>query len=415
MADQEELKTYNIDIERTILGSVLFDPSVLTTLRSKITNKTFYLPNHEKIYAAMCQLQDAGKAYDEHFIIDALGEGIANDVLLCSSSNPIANMDQYVEQILEYQQKREIIKASRNIPAALQETEHIDEVINEVIKNLQDIADMNSVGYTIKRLIDLEYEKQEFILKDFLPIPKGTVSIFAAPGGTGKSWTALQIGIRYGKSNPADRALLWLSEDTESQNQNRVDGICNEVLGVNFDDISNVDIISDKDTPPTLIKNKSFSFSEFYKMRKRLRGYKLIIIDPLIAFYGGDENSNSEARIFMQPFINWAMEDGVNIIFLHHSSKDKGDGAQSRARGAGAFVDACRTVYGINKIYTNARLGELDPNKKHEREFTLIKDNLGAGLLLDGESYIREITPKKTAQALDISYENINTDEKPLF
>ncbi len=39
--------------------------------------------------------------------------------------------------------------------------------------------------------------------------------------------------------------------------------------------------------------------SKFELMKQQLKDFSLIVIDPLIAFFGADENSNADARFFM--------------------------------------------------------------------------------------------------------------------
>jgi RecA-family ATPase len=106
----------------------------------------------------------------------------------------------------------------------------------------------------------------------------------------------------------------------------------------------------------------------------------------------------------MQPFMDWAREENICIVFLHHSRKNNDDSMKSSARGAGAFVDAARTVYQIDKIYTNKHTGVLDMDNAHMREFMLTKDNYGAIRLLNDFKVQREITPKKSARVVEVTY-----------
>lgn len=219
-------------------------------------------------------------------------------------------------------------------------------------------------------------------------------------GNTGKSWTALQMALRHSyRSN--HKSVLWLSEDPIYESKKRAKNICEDILNTVFI-TKNVDIVSR--SPIQMIQNKKFSHSNFYKLRKNFAGYDLVIIDPLLAFYGGDENDNSQARMFMQPFMDWASEENICIVFLHHSKKNKEDSMRSSARGAGAFVDAARTVYQIDKIYHNKHTGALDMDNAHMREFMLTKDNYGVIRLLNDYKVQREITPKKSARVVEVEY-----------
>ena len=104
---------------------------------------------------------------------------------------------------------------------------------------------------------------------------------------------------------------------------------------------------------------------------------RLLVIDPLLAFFGGNENDNSQARTFMQPFINWCKELDITIIFIHHASK----GEVTNTRGAGAFIDAVRIAYTISMpILTNNKQIVEDEARASQgiRLVKCIKDNRGA-------------------------------------
>ena len=80
----------------------------------------------------------------------------------------------------------------------------------------------------------------------------------------------------------------------------------------------------------------------------------LIVIDPLIAFFGADENSNADARFFMSLLNKWCVDENKTIILIHHHSKSNGT-SKSSARGASAFIDACRMHYIIEKVENDSR------------------------------------------------------------
>lgn len=141
----------------------------------------------------------------------------------------------------------------------------------------------------------------------------------------------------------------------------------------------------------------------FEQLKVELKDYDLIVLDPLLAFYGADENDNSQARIFMQPFMNWCKETNKSVVFLHHSNK----GDNSSTRGAGAFVDASRVCYEVNKIYQKDKKS-LDLNSLHLRDIKLSKDNYGAIKHLKQFNVKRHITPQESSKKfVEIVFEDI--------
>jgi len=394
---------YNTAYEKTILSSFIFQPELIQRYGHSLKYEDFYLPAFGNIFKTIMDLEADDKPIDEEFIkgrmlaAKTFDEMAMLDVMMV---NPVANLSPYIEEIKKLSQFR----ALHNLGVHLinEEFQEVTEAINYAEVTTKNIIDMNlsSDEFNISSLLDAPDGETEFILKEWLPLPRGTVSLVVAPGGTGKSWTALQMAIRHSR-NSHHKSVVWLSEDPIYESKKRAKSICEDILHSVFD-VRGVDVVNK--IPIQLIQNKKFSHSNFYKIRKNFAGYDLVVIDPLLAFYGGDENDNSQARMFMQPFMDWASEENICIVFLHHSKKNKDDSMRSSARGAGAFVDAARTVYQIDKIYTNKHTGALDMDNAHMREFMLTKDNYGVIRLLNDYKVQREITPKKSARVVETVY-----------
>ncbi len=215
---------------------------------------------------------------------------------------------------------------------------------------------------------------QVFLLKDFLPMPAHTVGMVASSGGMGKTFASIQIASKFVDETKRD-ALIWLSEDEEAVVGFRFDAIADE-FGLKKETQSKIHYV--KTAPVQFAKKDQGLFRADYEALAGIRtdciknNIGLVVIDPLLAFYGGDENDNSQARVFMQAFLEWAKTDHINILFVHHSKKSDGG-----TRGAGAFVDSCRFVY---EFHYPKNGEEIDFEKKDKgiREVRLVKDNHNA-------------------------------------
>lgn len=394
----EEL--YNLTFERSVLSSIVFDPASFREI--SLDAADFYLAAHQKIYEAMAWLDKEDKPIDEEFIKSYLTHQRSFDeraMVEILTANPISNVREYVAQIKAFSQKRALWLLGINLQK--QEFHEISEAINYAESSLKSIVDMHiGGGIGCVSITDIPDGKTEFILENWLPFPRGTVSMIAAPGGTGKSWTAPQIAFRYCDESIYSKVALWLSEDPMHETKNRAKSVALDVMNTTFSQYKNVHLITER--PHPIIVNGKFDAQRFYRLKKSLKGYDLVILDPMRAFFGGDENSNSEANIFMAPFQDWASEENITIIFLHHSKKNNDEGIQSKVRGASAFVDACRTVYEISKVYKNQRTGELDMDNQHMRQFVLSKDNFGAIRMLGDYKAMLQITPRHSARAMAV-------------
>ena len=252
---------------------------------------------------------------------------------------------------------------------------------------------------TIK-LSDVKSRKQDFILKKVMPIPISTVSMLSAPGGVAKTWLGLRVAMTHTIDTNED-VLVWMSEDEPEFVKGRAESLtqfCN--VEAHQEKIHVVET-----APPQLAFKNNGIFTANYEAFRDIRGHcidrgiKFVIIDPLLAFYGGEENNNAQARVFMQPFLEWAKNDGVTILLIHHSKKD-GTGT----RGASAFVDATRTVYELD--FVKVKKGD-DMVKNHIatdqglRMLKLVKDNRYVQGILKadgrGGEYEISVTPEYKA------------------
>lgn len=394
----EEL--YNLTFERSVLSSIVFDPASFKEI--SLDAADFYLAAHQKIYEAMVWLDKEDKPIDEEFIKTYLTHQKSFDeraMVEILTANPISNVREYVAQIKAFSQKRALWLLGINLQK--QEFHEVSEAINYAESSLKSIVDMHiGGGIGCVSITDIPDGKTEFILENWLPFPRGTVSMIAAPGGTGKSWAASQIAFRYSDESQYSKVALWLSEDPAHETKNRAKAVALDIMHTPFSQYKNVHLITER--PKPVFYNGKYDAQRFYRMKKSLKGYDLVILDPMRSFFGGEENSNTDANIFMGPFQDWAAEENITIIFLHHSKKDKDDGMDSKARGASAFIDACRTVYEFRKVYKNARIGELDMENQHMREVILSKDNFGVVRMFGEYKAMRQITPRHSARAMAV-------------
>jgi replicative DNA helicase len=390
-------QTYDINIEATVISSIIYNPALLDKYASKINEKLFFLPLHNKIIHIILDFYNTEKVIDEELIRNKLGKEYENDLIYVLTRNPVNHLDDYLEILQDYSIKREMQAVAFNITKSLESNISGLELQAKISNLTQEIANNNSLDiFEINNIESIEDKEVDFICKSWLPIPVRTVSLITAPGGTGKSWFVQQLAIRAIDEGIIKRAFLWLSEDPKEISKNRFTKVFEKVLKLKDESIKRKIDISDSPTIQFLYDDQrkvevSPLFSHF---KAKLQSYDLIILDPLIAFYGTDENNNSSARRFMQLFTDWANKENKTIIFIHHSTKNT-----TQSRGASAFVDAVRTVYEIDKI-RDKEGNEKDTNK---RLIKLTKDNYGISNILESFSVQRELFPYKIKHE-EVSY-----------
>jgi len=380
-------QTYDTNIEATVLSSIIYSPALLETYNSKINKKLFFLPMHLQIMEIVLDLFNTDKLIDEEIIKNKLGSQFENDLIYILTKNPISRLDDYLEILQDYSIKRDMqllaLDISKNLSLGVSGID-LQAKVNNLTTELNSKNQLQLLD--IQNISSIEDKEVEFICKEWLPIPVRTVSLVTAPGGTGKSWFVQQFAIRAIQEGKIKKAFLWLSEDPKEISKNRFTKVFEKVLNVQDESVKSKIDISDSPTIQFLYDDQrrvevSPLLSHF---KARLQEYDLIVLDPLIAFYGTDENNNSSARRFMQLFTDWANKENKTIIFIHHSTKNT-----TQSRGASAFVDAVRTVYELDKI----RDKDGNVKESNKRIVKLTKDNYGISHLLGSFQVERTLFP----------------------
>lgn len=393
--------------EALVLSSILFNPTLIEDISIKLKPNDFYFLPHKDIYEAMLNLHSEDMPIDEDYIIKKSKKPINQSILIqILSATPVTDIYKYVKSIKEDSLKRQFQNLSLELKKNSENENLSNDEIFQFLKDKQDEIRTNNI-FTINKncILDVVEKEPEFYLKNWLPIPLGTITIISAQGGTGKTWIVVQVALRFILENPNKKVFLWLSEDLESIVKHRMNSVCSDILDTKLDDRFKNITTTDTAPQPLLERDKGvYKMSyRFEQLKAELKDYDLIVLDPLLAFYGADENDNSQARLFMQPFMNWCKETNKSVVFLHHSNK----GDNSSTRGAGAFVDASRVCYEVNKVYQKDKKS-LDLNSLHLRDIKLSKDNYGAIKHLKEFTVKRHITPQESSKKfVEIVFEDI--------
>lgn len=192
----------------------------------------------------------------------------------------------------------------------------------------------------------------------------GTVSMLAAPGGTGKSALFLVIslamasgkGLLWGiQPRRKLRALYHNAEDSELELKRRVTGSA-KYHGVSDQDISDRLFLSGAENAKKLqLARPGRDGPEpvpgvVDALVKKLTELKIdvLLLDPLSRLHTLNENDNSAANVVMGVLQEIAIRAEVAILVIHHTgkiaSRDMAAAGASASRGASAFTDAARHV-----------------------------------------------------------------------
>jgi len=260
----------------------------------------------------------------------------------------------------------------------------VDVLLTEALNEIEYLAKTNTTKplFELIPLSKIVPTETEWINRDWIPIPKKAVTLITAKGGTGKSYVTLQMMIRFlgAEGNENKRAFGWFSEDPIGVTRLRAENICT-MCGVGKEVLDRLVLLGSEQEVYHLYNTDGVT-SAFIQMKRLLSDYELIVLDPLIGFYGEDENNNSHARAFMNGLNAWVNKENKAVVVIHHSSKnDEGQGA----RGAGAFADAARLSYSISRTKPDGK--SVKEASSDNLFFNIFKDNYGAKYYLKYDEY----------------------------
>lgn len=157
---------YNLAFERSILSSIVFEPSQFDELSTTLKKDDFYLPAHQDIFKVMTLLLQKDQPIDEEFIKKELikmkkfDESVMLEIL---SANPISNTKAYVDEIKDKSLKRHLLTLTTEIKRVTVEEELTSaEVIDIVEKKLYEITQNNQTS-DFKDSPKMTFDTMEYI------------------------------------------------------------------------------------------------------------------------------------------------------------------------------------------------------------------------------------------------------------
>ncbi len=157
---------YNLAFERSILSSIIFEPSQFDELSVALKEDDFYLPAHKDIFKAMLTLLQKDQPIDEEFIkkelikVKKFDEQVLLEIL---SANPISNTNAYVKEIRDKSLKRHLLTLTTEIKRVTVEEElPSEEVVDIVEKKLYEITQDNQTS-DFKDAPKMTFDTMEYI------------------------------------------------------------------------------------------------------------------------------------------------------------------------------------------------------------------------------------------------------------
>jgi len=225
-------------------------------------------------------------------------------------------------------------------------------------------------AYRAARFLDRPPPEQKWVLVEFLPA--GIVGLAVAPGGTGKSWFLVQLGVSVATGLPLAGAwevgttgsvLILSAEDDEDQLHRRVARLI-EHLGADATPeviarlreklfivprVGEDNLLTSTD-PDTREVGMTLLLQRLIAAAKQIPDLVLIIIDPASRFRGGNENAAEDVTRFIEALERLARATGATVLVAHHANKGAFQATeqnQSASRGSSALADGARWQFNL--------------------------------------------------------------------
>lgn len=209
---------------------------------------------------------------------------------------------------------------------------------------------------------DTPFRAPEFILPG---LRAGQVGLLCAPGGTGKSFLALELAFAVAAGNcllekipiyAAGPVLVIQFEDDSWDTTNRGNSILRAMReqGKILPEMSELSVFSlPEEALPLLDYSGTLIEGNIAALSEVCEGMRLVVLDPLSHQHVANENDSTHMNMLSKIFKKIAQKCQCGIILCHHTNKaatlsGQGD-IQQAARGSSALVDAARLVLNLSK------------------------------------------------------------------
>lgn len=188
-------------------------------------------------------------------------------------------------------------------------------------------------------------------------IPRGTVTVLAGAGGTGKSSIAHELCVKAAIDyDPGEEADLWLGQKIRTDNTK---GICVYFSGEDGPAVINArgELFDPRGRANRLMfqrtefRDREETLPEFMAKLSAMPEVSIMVIDPARKYLEGDENDSEVVSNFFEAIEEFAIKKNCAMIIVHHLEKSANPKSArdilDLLRGSQVFIDRARVVLGL--------------------------------------------------------------------
>lgn len=336
---------YNQDIEQALIGALLVKPEVLQQA-SQLRQEHFYFADHAEIFQEIKRQCEKGRPN-----VLTVGAKLPQhkDLIIQAAANVITtvNTADYTAEIIDLYAKRQVA----TIAAQIAEGQEYD--LRDLAAKIESLAD-EKVADLIAQPLDVTAALPPRQWVYGVHLIKNYTSMTVAPAGAGKSTIAIMdaLGIATGKGllgqhvHSQENVWYYNLEDPLEEMQRRIMAACQHHK-ITFPK-DKVFVNSGRDRPLVVMQksgNTQYAYPDKGPLIRAIKQNKIgvLIVDPFISAYEGDENNNKDVDRAIKAFNAVASECNCAIELIHHTGKGTQEGANA-GRGASSMVGAVRSL-----------------------------------------------------------------------
>jgi replicative DNA helicase len=373
---------HSIEAEVAVLGAILLDNAVLSSVADILSPEQFYRAAHRKIFGAALELSKRREPIDLLTLSEALrarGElaevgGAAYLSDLADRAISPANIRHHARIVREKAIRRQAIDwASRIAEMSAEGGENLNQrLAHQAQALLATIEALKPTGSIAVRLSDVQHEHVEWLWRGRIPFGKPT--ILDGDPGLGKSTLSLEIAGRAvrGEPLPGDDdgckpigVVILSAEDGLSDTiRPRLEAAGATTEGLKrIVAIPTVPLPDGTDVLPEIPRDLPIIERAIHEVRARL-----VIVDPLMAYLGVGTSAHrdQDVRRALAPLARLAEETGAAILVIRHLNKRVDGNPLYRGGGSIGIIGAARS----------GLLVARDPDNEDRRVLAVTKANL---------------------------------------
>ena len=363
---------FSNEAEQSVLGSMILDPSLIPAILARVDKFDFYANSHRVIFEAIKGVYASTIKPDLITVDDYIVNEIKSELVTMSyvaevikNTPSTSNVMAYVDIMTSYAERRGLIAAANAViesavsgdDASLAEAK--EKVTKTSSKKCAPLFDLHAAMEDSMNMVFDEPDPVEMVFHECIPMKE--LAYYTSRGGLGKSFMTIQIGVALTLGRPVlqgdypfltpvkpRKVVIIGGEDYKENYHYRLSGILKD-MNLSEDEKRQVGSslliksMVGEDIRIIAEEAGSTKITDFIdRMVETLRplgDIGLIIFDPQSRFYGGNENDNPTATMFVNAVSRIGRELGAAQLVVHHAPK----GDPTGARGASGFIDGART------------------------------------------------------------------------